>query len=279
MALRRILSASRRTDLPAFHLPWFHEGLKKGFFMVENPVSGKSLHVPVSERDVAAIVFWSKNYGPFLREKTGEKLLSMGIGVYLQFTLNTPCILEPNLPALHERLGQMAALGQRFGSDNIVWRFDPICHWKDIHGQSQHNLGAFLRIAETAARAGIRSCTTSFLDLYPKVLKRGEAAGIFFSDPENARKMDILHRMARRLHSLDMGLFLCCEPEMLEALKPAGVLPGACIPGNLLKARFGTLSLQKEKGQRPDCACTRSTDIGSYRRQVCGHNCLYCYAR
>jgi hypothetical protein len=279
MGLRRILSVSRRTDLPAFHLPWFHEGLEKGFFMVENPVSGKRFHVPVSEREVAALVFWSKNYRPFLRENTGEKVESRGMGVYLHFTLNTPCVLEPDLPSLDERLGQMAALARRFGPENLVWRFDPICHWKDSKGQSHHNLGTFLPIAEAAARAGIRSCTTSFLDPYPKVLKRAKAAGIFFQEPEKDHKKEILRRMALRLRRLDMTLFLCCEPEFLEHLRPEGILPAACIPGEGLKARFGPLSLQRDKGQRPDCRCTRSTDIGSYRSQACAHNCLYCYAR
>ncbi|TYT74523.1 DUF1848 family protein [Desulfobotulus mexicanus] len=280
MGLRRILSASRRTDLPAFHLPWFHRGLEKGFFEVENPVSGRKFSVSARAEDVAAFVFWSKNYGPFLENKTGEKLRDMGMGACFQFTINTEMpLLEPGLPPLEERMKQMQELALRFGPHSVFWRWDPICHWRDAHGGIRHNLQDFSSIAKAAAKAGISSCTTSFLDLYPKVIRQGKSSGVFFFDPEPDHKRKIIERMAELLGQMDIRLFLCCEPELLTSCKPDNIFQAHCIPGTELKKAFGRLSLRKEKGQRKNCGCTHSTDIGSYRSQPCSHNCLYCYAR
>lgn len=274
-----VLSVSRRTDIPAFYLPWFLEGLHKGFFITKNPVSGKPCTIPATKEKVAGFVFWSKNYASFLEQKIGEKILSMGLGIYFQFTVNSPHpLLEPGVPPLRERLAQLEELSQRFGADRISWRWDPICHWKDLSGKSRHNMDAFPEIAKMAARAGIPGCTTSFLDLYPKVLKRAEKKNVFFYDPSEERKKEILFRMAEKLGDLGMELFLCCEDALLPALEPHGVKAARCISGALLEQTFGPVSQRKDPGQRRECHCSLSRDIGSYGGQRCLHSCLYCYA-
>jgi len=59
------------------------------------------------------------------------------------------------------------------------------------------------------------------------------------------------------------------------------ITESSCIPGNLLKDLYGDgISLKKDTGQRQTqgCGCTVSKDVGSYHRQSCFHNCLFCYA-
>jgi len=68
----KILSASRRTDIPGFYTDWFMERIRLGFFEVKNPYTRKVQTVAASKESVHSIVFWSKNYGPFLRQKAGE---------------------------------------------------------------------------------------------------------------------------------------------------------------------------------------------------------------
>lgn len=38
-----VLSASRRTDIPAFYMEWFMSGLKKGLFTIHHPFHGGQL--------------------------------------------------------------------------------------------------------------------------------------------------------------------------------------------------------------------------------------------
>jgi hypothetical protein len=66
-----ILSASRRTDIPAFYMPWFMEQLSKGFFKVVNPFNQRVSVVPGTPPAIHTVVFWSKNFGPLLKWKSG----------------------------------------------------------------------------------------------------------------------------------------------------------------------------------------------------------------
>jgi hypothetical protein len=64
----------------------------------------------------------------------------------------------------------------------------------------------------------------------------------------------------------------CCE-----TLEPAGVSPGGCIDGPLLDRLWDLgLGSRVDPGQRPECRCAPSVDIGVYT--TCIHGCLYCYA-
>jgi hypothetical protein len=127
-----VISASRRTDIPAFYMDWFMEGIEKGAFRVQNPISGQVMTVQATPDKVHTIVFWSKNYGPFLESGYGQELVRRGFHLFFHFTINSEDpILEPCIPSLEERLEQAQALSREFGTEAISWRFDPICFYKD----------------------------------------------------------------------------------------------------------------------------------------------------
>ncbi len=56
-----VISASRRTDIPAFYLKSFMDGMDQGVFHVKNPYNALVKRVEVSPEQVHSIVFWSKN--------------------------------------------------------------------------------------------------------------------------------------------------------------------------------------------------------------------------
>jgi hypothetical protein len=279
-----VISASRRTDIPAFYLEWFMAGVARGAFTVENPYNGRRRTVAIAPGQVHSIVFWSKNYGPFLDGEIGERLRDMGYGLFFNFTLNSPEErLEPRVPPLAERLAQMKALARRFGPGSLHWRHDPICFLRRSGGALSTNLDAFDTIARHAAAAGLRSCTTSFCDDYRKIRRRlapSEGVALAFPGPE--AQVPVLEELLAVLKPLGMGLATCCEKQLLGRLpQEMGVAAGRCIDHNRLEQLYGGgLSHRVDSGQRRSagCGCHQSVDIGSYRLHPCRHNCLYCYA-
>jgi hypothetical protein len=279
-----VISASRRTDIPAFYMPWFMECIRDGAFEVENPYNHRVHRVPAAAGEVHTIVFWSKNYAPFLEGGYGERLRGMGYHLYFHCTLNSAQPqLEPNVPPIGRRLDDLGALSARFGPESVNWRFDPICHFRRAGGEIQDNLADFPRIADAAARAGLRGCTVSFMDHYAKIERRlRRVPDLTFAEIGPEAKRRILLRLEAELAARGMRLYTCCERELLEGLEAgASVKAGACIPSeHLMDLYGGRLSTRRDAGQRrgAGCECRVSVDIGSYRRQPCGHGCLFCYA-
>lgn len=280
-----VLSASRRTDIPAFYLDWFMDGIRRGAFEVVQPYNRRRRIVPVAAGGVHTIVFWSKDFGPFLDRGIGERLRRRGFHLFFNFTVNSrDRRLEPHVPPLAVRLAQLAALARRFSPAAVHWRFDPICHYRTADGRSHHNLADFETIADAAAAAGVRRCITSFVDLYAKVRRRAQRrGGIVFEDPTPEQMVATLEDMAARLAPRGIGLETCCEADVLARMKPQGpVRAGACIPSDRIVALYGgRLSLRRDAGQRRQagCNCRASVDVGSYDLHPCRHDCLFCYAR
>jgi Domain of unknown function (DUF1848) len=281
---RIVISASRRTDIPAFFMPWFMAGIDAGRFEVQNPYNRQTKIVPVSPEHVHSIVFWSKNFGPFLDQGYAKNLVHRGYHLFFNFTINsTHPVLEPGLPALDPRLDQLARLVDAFGPDSVQWRFDPICFFKERSGGMGDNLDQFAIIAGQAAELGLKSCITSFVDLYRKVLRRvKERHDLELIDPPMAQKVTTTIQLADQLANLGMELLLCSEKEVLAHLPPGlGVSASACIPNKRLTALYGPgISLAQDGGQRraAGCMCGASKDIGTYHLHPCRHNCLFCYA-
>ena len=280
-----IISASRRTDIPAFYSRWFINRVRAGWCLVPNPLNYNQLsYVSLKPEEVDAIVFWSKNFHLFLKENCGKKLQKAGYNLFFNFTINSESPqLEPHMPPLDVRLDQLKQLCDQFGSRTVNWRFDPICFFKTHDGIVQDNLNDLDRIAAKAAEFGIQRCITSFMDPYPKIKKRLAALpGFSFSDPQLNTKKEIILKMEQALTAAKINLKLCCEKEVLDALPVStSVTESACIPNDLLVELFGgTLSLKKDTGQRiqKGCGCKVSVDVGSYHLHPCYHNCLFCYA-
>ena len=286
----KIISASRRTDIPGFYMDWFMERIRIGFFEVKNPYTQMVKKVEVSKEAVHTIVFWSKNYDDFIHKRAGEKLRRLGFNLYFNFTINSESsLLEQGILPLGQRLNQLKKLSSRFGPESIAWRFDPICFYKtEPDGCEKNNLSDFSIISEQASEIGIKKCVTSFLDMYPKIhkrlafLSREKETTLNFIDPPMEKKLEVIQWMEKHLSQLNIRLSLCCEKELFSHLgADPSVLENACVDGNIFKMNFGGApETKKDYGQRSKqgCKCTRSIDIGSYEEHPCFHNCLFCYA-
>lgn len=279
--MRRVISASKRTDIPAFYLRWFAERVAEGFVDVPNPLyRHRTTRVPLRPDDVAWIVFWSRNYGAFPR--LAERFAAYRL--YFQFTINPPePWLEPHVPPTAVALRQAEWLASRYGGECIAWRYDPIASWqRDGHTQTNYAPAFFAQVCRALAAFGVRRCFTSFADHYAKVQRRLAwlDPGAAWVDPTAAEKRAWAAELAAIAAAHGMALLTCCEPASEDV---PGIAPGACIDGRLLHALGGEAvstarSSDAQLPGRAACRCTRAIDVGDYERQPCGYRCLYCYA-
>lgn len=272
-----IISASRRTDIPAFYADWFMNRVRAGFCMVANPRNPRQVsRVSLAPADVDAIVFWSKDPAPLVRH-LGE-LDAMGFRYYFLVTLNDyPVHLEPCVPPLADRIRTFCGLGDRIGKGRVVWRYDPVIISRAI--DADYHTRSFSAIA-AALRGHSERVIVSILDLYPATRHRLAAVEERTGDSFvlNPFEMPELGVLVRRFASIatdnDMEIQSCAEDDRLAGY---GVCPGKCIDDKLIRDKLGVdVSAAKDKGQRARCLCVASRDIGA--NECCVHGCEYCYA-
>lgn len=264
-----IISASRRTDIPAFYMPWFMNRLREGYVTYPNPFSGQIHTISVAPEDVHSIVFWSKNYAPFLPHM-GE-LHSRGYRYYCHFTITgAPRELEPHTPPWQRSVDVFRQLAERSSPRHIQWRFDPIILTDRI--TTSDIAARFQQIA--SALAGYTSrCYLSFATLYRKVSKRLAAHSITISDPPLEDKKALLTDLAGIAAVYGITLYACCQ----DALLGEHIHKAHCVDGDLLAELFPDRPLITEaRPTREQCGCVASRDIGVY--DTCPLGCIYCYA-
>lgn len=261
-----ILSVSRRTDIPAFYSDWFFNRLKEGYVYVRNPMYPEKVSKIVLNKEVIdCIIFWTKNAKPMInRLKELE-----GYNYYFQYTLNAyEADVEPVIGINRDKnIETLIQLSEKIGPDKVIWRYDPIFisqkYTKDYHIKS------FKKMAESL-RGYTSRVVISFLDLYGQT-KRNMPDIDEFDETECRDLVRQLVQIAK-----DNGMIVESCAEKID-LSEEGVMHGHCIDKNLIEEIVGyRLTGGKDKGQRQECGCMESIDIGVYN--TCKNGCKYCYA-
>lgn len=274
-----IISASRRTDIPAFYSEWFINRIRAGFFIKVNPYNPKQRkEISLLPPEVAAIVFWSKNPQPLLEYL--RLLDQMNYHYLFQFTLNNyGRILEPRVPPLKERLATFLRLSERIGPDKVLWRYDPIVV-SNINSVEDH-LEQFQQIARQLT-GYTRQVTVSLVALYDKVQanfkKLTPKSPFRIINLRAAEEREQLSILAKGLSQIawesKLRIFSCSEKVDLSEWN---ISAGSCIDARLMNELFQLdLKVAKDKYQRPECGCVSSVDMGCY--DTCNFGCSYCYA-
>ena len=260
-----IISASRRTDIPAFFPEWFSSCLAAGSAEYRNPYSGRPAAVSLRKDDVAAFVFWTRNPLPFL--PAIDRLEREGYRSVFQFTLTGyPRELEPSVPRFEEAVVAFRRLTERVGPSRVLWRFDPL-----LPGEPPEALAArFDRVS--AALCGLTArCTLSIAHPYRKSLRATKGCREIWEPSE--RFHESVTRAAETGRARGFDVRSCCTP----LLRDWGIRPAACVDGDYLRGLWPGEDISVFPSPvRPGCLCSVSRDIGSYR--TCRHGCVYCYA-
>jgi len=278
-AMKKIISASRRTDLVAF----FPELLATVIGMEEAKVFGPSGHtyrVDLSPQNVHTFVLWSKNFTNLIDNNFGlrDKVRKYD-QLYLHFTITGlgGSIIEQGAPHPAAALSQLDSLIEIVGTTRRVSvRFDPIIYWQE-GDKKRTNIRYFEELSPILQNTGIQDVRFSFTQWYNKAKRRAAKEDFVYIDLPFENKVKdarYLHKVAKN-YGLD--LYICSQASISEA---ADISSSSCIDGALLQELHpdqAPASTRKDRTQRKECLCTESVDIGSYT-QFCPHCCLYCYA-
>jgi len=305
-----IISASRSTDIPAFFSKWFFSRLEKGYCTWYNPFN-KSQPYFVSFKNTKVIVFWTKNPEPIIPYL--YKLDQLGLHYYFQFTLNDyeKEGFESGIPKLEKRIQTFKKLSTLIGKDKVIWRFDPLILSENL---TVRDLLKRIWAIGNQIKSYTNKLVFSFADIsvYKKVqnnLIRESAQ--FTKENLNTAEFsnDNIIEFCKGLNKINEAWakegweieFATCSEKI--DLSKYNINHNKCIDGTLMAKLFAkdidlvyflsygklpekTISLfeiqnnivqnLKDKGQRMECGCMFSKDIGMY--DTCKHHCIYCYA-
>jgi hypothetical protein len=274
-----ILSASRRTDVPALYAPWLAARLRAGWCDVPHPYDPRRVsRVSLRREEVDAWVFWTRHARPFL--PLLPLLDSLGHRFYVHYTitgLGRP--VEARNPPVATAIATLLDLAARLRPGSVVWRFDPILVGPEF--PAAETVRRFRRIAAAleTGRGAVRRVVVSILEPYRKTRRRLGAVLRWGEDlAEDPRRWpgrhELLAALAAAAQEHGLAIEACAHDEDFTAL---GVPPTKCVDDRLLAELFGgTWPSAKDPGQRPACRCLPSRDLGV--PDTCTFGCTYCYA-
>ncbi len=268
-----IISASRRTDIPAFYSDWLFNRIREGFCAVKNPFNPKQIfNVSLKPEDVTAIAFWTRNSGPMLNRL--PILDGHGYKYYFMYTLNNyPVVYEPFNPGYAAALKNFMRLSEKIGAGRVVWRYDPIFITKEL--TFDFHLDNFNKIA-TDLYGSTNKVIISLISPYRKTLRRMEKAGAVLKPDirEHNELLPFLKELKKLSVKYNLDISVCSEEKDISG---SGIYPARCIDDVLLKKEMRLkIEYKKDRSQRKFCNCMISKDIGA--NNTCVMGCRYCYA-
>lgn len=254
---KKIISASRRIDMVGNAPDQFVEILK--------------LKCP--PESVHTLVIWTKNAEHLFKYQPLQETVKKYDQLFFHYTVTGMggTILEPRVPLPDKGMSYLPKLVELAGDPRrIRFRFDPIVNLRMPDGSNYCNLHQFKKLAPQVKASGVTDISISWMSRYRKVLSRLKQAGIIALEISHELWLRQFEFLLEMVAKYNFTLHGCCVP---------GMPLSRCIDGDLLMALHPDkkpCSKRKAKGQRAECGCTESWDIGWYHN--CYHGCRYCYA-
>ncbi len=257
-----ILNASGRCDICGYFMPWLMNRIKAGYADVRNPFYPKLVHrIPFEQ--VEGIIFCTKNPIPAL-----GVLDEIPWPILFQITL-TPYSqqMEPGVPDKRLIIQAILELSKKLGKDHVAVRYDPIMI------SSQYTVAYHQMMFErmcTQLEGAVETIIISFLDLKKNTMMNQKRYQ--YHAPSEAEIHALCREFQISAKKHGMNIQTCAEKINLTAY---GIENLPCFSEEMAYFLTGTLK-QRKKGQRKECECIATVDLGAYN--LCLHGCRYCYA-
>ena len=267
-----IVSASYRTDIPAFYGEWFLRRLEAGFCRVANPYGGQIHEIALTPETISGFVFWTRNPGPF--RAALRDVARRGFPFAVQVTVTGyPRALETSAPPPERIVALVEEIHAGYGPRAAIWRYDPVAI-SSVTPPAWHrrNFTALARAFAGKVDEVVFSCVHIYAKTRSNLNRAAQSHGFTWDDPPEADKRALLAELAAIARDLGIKPTLCAQPALLSP----GLEPARCIDAERLSDIAGRSIAARAKGNRPGCLCAESRDIGAY--DSCPHGCVYCYA-
>jgi DNA repair photolyase len=269
----KIISISRRTDIPAYYADWLIRRINIGYTVYPNPVSGKPVFLSLKPEEVKILVFWTRNPLPLFPHLD---FIDKYYKHYMHLTINgLPKILEWRNPAVDTIIEAARKLSKRYGKHYVQWRFDPVI--LSTVTPEDFILRRFEYIA-SQLNGYIENCYISFVDFYKKTEENFQRLSrqhrIKFTIPSKEQEISIAQKLAQIAQRYHMTVNACAEEHLagIPYIKIA-----QCINIDLINKITGVpLKNFTLQNSRAGCHCINAPDIGYY--DSCPHGCIYCYS-
>lgn len=267
-----IISASYRTDIPAFYADWFVNRLEAGYVRTINPYGGQRSLVSLASHSMDGFVFWTRNLQPFFGALDAVHQKSLPFVV--QYTvIGYPRALDAATIDPARAIDHIRAVAARYGPGVAVWRYDPIV-FSSLSPPAWHRRN-FHRLC-AAMRGMVDEVVVSCAQIYRKTARNmtaaARAAKLEWWDPPPEEKRALLADLAHIADGHGLRLTLCEQPD----LRSEGVGEARCIDAERLSRLAERTIAVPRRPHRKTCGCWASRDIGAY--DSCPHGCAYCYA-
>ena len=260
-----IISASRRTDIPACYGQWMMARLRAGEVLVPNPYNASRIsRVALSPGNVDCIVFWTKNAAPML--PLLDELDALGYKYYFEYTVTGyGSALEPGLPEKERTVDTFLRLSERLGPGGRGLAVRPGASYFLHHS----------RVAVRAFRCAVLCAARS----HPAVCFQlcGPISGHSSVHRPVGGNADALagERVCRHCGRVwAAAVHLCRGCGAFRIRHPARGVHRQRESGAY--RRVSNPGVKGIPSQRPACGCAASVDVGVYN--TCPNGCTYCYA-
>lgn len=267
----QLISASYKTDIPAFYGEWFMHRVREKYVRYKNPYSSQSVGVSLDPSDVIAVVFWTKNCIPFMKHL--DEMDRSGLKYYFQYSINgQPRYFEERVSRDTTTVVNFRQLSKRLGAKRTIWRYDPIIFSNETPAEFHRE--NFARLAK-ALGGSTERCYISFLDLYAKTQRNmGRLPeGIRVEDPDQQTKQQLAVDLSEEAAQHGITIYTCAENYAVGG----NIRKGSCVDADLVAEIFPEKQhIVRASLNRNKCGCSDNRDIGAY--DTCPHGCVYCYA-
>lgn len=264
-----IITASKKTDIPALYGDWFMNRIRDRFVDINKnqmrpKLQPKLLRYELSPKVVDLIMFYTRDPSRFIKHL--DELSKRGFLYMFKYAINPyDMLIEPKLTNKHQLISSFKEISNKIGRDRIEWVYDPIILTPQMtlsdHKKLFENMAGILG----EYTESVRITTTQ------PVIELKVARYIGQTAMSLDEKIELLGHFAKTAEQNGIQAVCCSKEKELEAI---GLNPRPCIDPDAICKLQNAVSHSFTINEESRCQSAAAIDIGY--ENTCTQGCQYC---